>query len=133
MPIGPIAVLVAPSVGVPRCLEAAAGNGRFVRVVRWSCTDSANQTWKRTRSDSTLRAVGRCLTFGRAGEVRPGAPVLLSACTDIPRQRVLLRGKSIRPAARPDLCVSSTATTIAAGDRLRLEPCTPSSRQRWKL
>jgi hypothetical protein len=111
-----------------RCL-AANGRGRgATAVVRWDCRTAP--AW--TRKAGTLRTGGRCLTVGQGrGGLRADDRVTLTRCTGGPRQRIVQRGSTLRPAAAPRMCVTSTRSGLVLGDKMDLQACRGTTRQQF--
>ncbi|MGW2557698.1 ricin-type beta-trefoil lectin domain protein [Streptomyces sp. NPDC001514] len=98
-------------------------------VLGWDCHGGRNQGWwydTARKSVHTELTQDRCLDVPGA-DYKAGAALIVWNCSGAANQQFVRQAGTVRPAAATGLCL----TLAAAKDRVRLQPCDGSAKQRF--
>jgi type 1 glutamine amidotransferase len=111
-----------------KCVDVnGASSADGTKIQLWTCNGQANQQW--TRSGSTLRSLGKCMT---ASGTADGSAVQLSTCTGGTTQNWTAQSDgTIRTAAGK--CLDANGGSSADGTQLITWTCHGGTNQRWTL
>ncbi|XVV16053.1 ricin-type beta-trefoil lectin domain protein [Actinoplanes sp. CA-131856] len=113
-----------------KCAEVAGGttaNGTQIQLN--TCGTGSAQQWT-VAADSTLRALGKCLT---ANGTTDGTKALLSLCASSSAQKWTAKADGTLVNTLSGKCLDATGPSSANGTPLQVWACATSDNQKWKL